>query len=63
MEHANIGPREARKRVLLGLVMATAAVGLAVVFSRAGASPGWYLALFPPFWGGTLGLLQARRKT
>ena len=62
-ELANIGPKETRKRLLMGVVMVAAGVVLAVIFSRAGVSRGWYLGLFLPFWIGTLALSQARKKT
>jgi hypothetical protein len=62
-ELANIGRREARKRLLMGVAMLAMGVVLAVVFARADTSPGWYSALFLPFWMGTLGISQARKKT
>jgi hypothetical protein len=62
-ELVNIGPKETRKRLLLGVVMIAGGVVLAVVFSRAGVSRGWYAGLFLPFWVGTLALSQARKKT
>jgi hypothetical protein len=60
---ANIGPKEARKRLLMGVVMLAMAVVLAVIFTHAGVSRGWYSVLFLPFWMGTLGISQARKKT
>jgi hypothetical protein len=60
---ANIGPKEIRKRLLMGVVMVAAGVVLAVGFSRADVNRGWYAGLFLPFWLGTLGLSQARKKT
>jgi hypothetical protein len=62
-ELANIGPKETRKRLLIGVAMLAVGVVLAVVFAHAGVSRGWYAALFLPFWMGTLGISQARRKT
>ena len=59
----NIGPKETRKRLLLGAVLVAVGVVLAVVFSHAGVSRGWYSALFLPFWTGTLAICQARKKT
>jgi hypothetical protein len=59
----NIGPKETRKRLLLGAVLVAVGVVLAAIFSHAGVSRGWYLALFLPFWMGTLALSQARKKT
>jgi hypothetical protein len=62
-EFVNIGPKETRKRLLMGVVMVTAGVVLAIIFSRASVSRGWYSGLFLPFWMGTLALCQARKKT
>jgi hypothetical protein len=59
----NIGPKEIRKRLILGAVLVAAGVVLTVVFSHAGVSPGWYAALVLPFWIGTLALYQFRKKT
>jgi hypothetical protein len=62
-ELANIGPKEARKRLLMGVAMLVLGVVLTVVFAHADVSRGWYAALFLPFWIGTLALSQARKKT
>jgi hypothetical protein len=62
-ELVNIGPKETRKRLLLGGVLVAVGVVLSVIFSHAGVSRGWYSALFLPFWTGTLALYQARKKT
>ena len=59
----NIGPKETRKRLLMGLAMLATGVVVAVVFAHADVGRGWYAALFLPFWIGTLGLSQARKKT
>ena len=37
-EFVNIGPKETRKRLLMGVVMVTAGVVLAIIFSRTGVS-------------------------
>ena len=63
IELANIGPREIRKRLLMGVAMLAVGVVLAVIFTHAGVSRGWYAVLFLPFWMGTLGISQARKKT
>jgi hypothetical protein len=60
---ANIGPKEIRKRLLMGVAMLAMGVVLAVIFTHAGVSRGWYLVLFLPFWMGTLAISQARKKT
>jgi hypothetical protein len=62
-ELANIGPKETRKRLFMGVAMLTAGVDLAIIFAHAGVSRGWYALLFLPFWMGTLGISQARKKT
>jgi len=62
-EFANIGPKETRKRLFMGVTMLTAGVVLAIIFAHAGVSRGWYALLFLPFWMGTLGISQARKKT
>jgi hypothetical protein len=38
-------------------------VALAVIFTHIGVSRGWYAVLFLPFWIGSLGISQARKKT
>jgi hypothetical protein len=62
-ELANIGPKEIRKRQLMGAAMLALGVVMAIVFARADVSLGWYAALFLPFWLGALALSQARKKT
>jgi hypothetical protein len=62
-ELANIGPKETRKRLIMGVAMLAMGVVMAVIFTRAGVSRGWYAALFLPFWMGTLAVSQARKKT
>jgi hypothetical protein len=63
IELANIGPKETRKRLIMGVAMLALGVVLAVIFAHAGVSRGWYAALFLPFWMGTLAISQARKKT
>jgi hypothetical protein len=60
---ANIGPKEIRKRLLMGVAVLAVGVVLAVIFMHAGVSSGWYAVLFLPFWMGTLPLSEARKKT
>lgn len=62
-DEANIGPRERRKRRLLGIVSLTVAVGVAFVLVVFGAGRWWRLVVFFPLWFAGLGLLQAREKT
>ena len=62
-ELANIGPKETRKRLLMGVAMLAMGVVLAVIFTHADVSRWWYSVLFLPFWMGTLAISQARKKT
>jgi hypothetical protein len=62
-EFANIGPKETRKRLLMGIVLLGLGIVLAVIYTRADVSRGWYAALFLPFWIGSLAVSQARKKT
>ena len=62
-ELANLGPKEIRKRQLMGVAMHALGVVLAVVFARADVRRVWYATLFLPFWIGTLAVSQARKKT
>ena len=62
-ELANIGPKETRKRLLMGLAMLALGVVLAVVLAHSGVGRRWYAALFLPFWMGSLPVSQARKKT
>ena len=60
---ANIGPRERRKRLGVGivaLVVGVASSGFSVYF---GARPAWSLLLFFPFFIGALSYFQSRDKT
>ena len=59
----NIGPREQRKRRLLGIVALTVGVATAFVLVIYDA-PRWSRGVvFFPIWMAGLGLLQAREKT
>ena len=63
VEVANIGPKETRKRLAIGVAMLATGIVLAVIFADADVSRGWYSVLFLPFWMGTLAVSQARKKT
>jgi hydrogenase-4 membrane subunit HyfE len=59
---SNIGPRETRKRRIVGWVALACGVAAAAVLLAAGA-PRWArLGVALPFWAAALGLLQAREK-
>jgi hypothetical protein len=59
-EASNIGPREIRKRALLGSVLLIAAVLGGAAMIRFKVNPLWRYFMFLPLWGGLLGVLQAR---
>ena len=59
----NIGPRERRKRRLMGVVALTVGVGVACVLVVYGAPRLYRLIIFFPIWMAGLGLLQSREKT
>ncbi len=62
-EAVNIGPRERRKRRVLGIVALTVGVSVAFVLVVAGVPRPFRLVVFFPIWMAGLGLLQAREKT
>jgi hypothetical protein len=63
MEAVNIGPRERRKRRVMGVAALAAGAGLAFALV-ASAAPWWSRAVvFFPVWLAALGLLQAREQT
>jgi hypothetical protein len=59
----NIGPREQRKRRLMGLVALTAGVAAAFVLVTTDAPRALRLVVFLPIWIAGLGLMQARERT
>jgi hypothetical protein len=59
----NIGPREIRKRRLMGIIALTIGVGLAFVLIIFEAPRLLRLVIFLPLWIAGLGLFQAREKT
>jgi hypothetical protein len=59
---ANIGPREARKRRLMGIAALTAGVGLAFLSVIFQAPRVLRLIVFFPIWIAGLGLFQARDR-
>ena len=59
----NIGPRERRKRLTLGIAALVFGVGLVALFVVADAARAWRLLAALPFWGAALGYFQARDKT
>ena len=59
----NLGPKETRRRLVMGIVMLVVGVAAAAFFAVAGVDRPWRLVLFLPFWMAGAGLLQARAKT
>lgn len=59
----NLGPKETRKRLVMGAVMLAAGVGIAAALVFAGTLRWWRLVVFFPFWMAALGLFQAKEKT
>ena len=59
----NIGPREQRKRRVLGIVSLTVGVSLAFLLVVLGAPRLARLVVFFLVWIAGLGLLQSREKT
>lgn len=62
-ELANIGPKEIRKRRVMGAAVLVLGIAMAVIFAHADVRSGWYATLFLPYWIGALALCQARKKT
>ncbi len=59
----NIGPRGRRRRLGLGLLTLALGAGLMASLVALGARPAWLLLALPLFFGGLLGILQAREGT
>jgi hypothetical protein len=59
----NLGPKQTRKRLVMGVVMLAAGIGIAVALIVGGSDCWWRLAVFFPFWMAGLGLFQAKEKT
>ncbi len=62
-EAINIGPREVRKRRMMGIAALAAGVALAFALVALQAPRLSRLAVFLPIWIAGLGLFQAREKT
>ena len=59
----NLGPKETRKRLLMGALMLAVGLGIAIALVLAGVNPWWRIGLFLPFWMAALGFFQAKEKT
>jgi hypothetical protein len=62
-EAINLGPREQRKRRVMGIVALTVGVALAFLLVVLQAPRLARLVVFFPIWIAGLGLLQSREKT
>ena len=59
----NIGPREERKRLIMGIVALAVGLGIAAGLMVIGVDRWWRLGLFFPFWIAALGIFQALEQT
>ena len=59
----NIGPRERRRRLIVGAVMFAIAVAVTAGLLLAGAPRAWRLFVLFPAWVGALGVMQVKEKT
>ncbi|HET7854061.1 MAG TPA: hypothetical protein VFM04_06365 [Candidatus Methylomirabilis sp.] len=59
----NIGPKEERKRLIMGIATLAAGLGIAAGLIVIGVDRWWRLGLFLPFWFGALGIFQALEAT
>jgi len=59
----NIGPKEANRRLMPGVVMGIIGLAIYLAFLILNVSIWWNLILFFPFMGFFIGYLQAKKKT
>jgi uncharacterized membrane protein len=59
----NIGPRERRRRLMVGIAMFAIAVLVAAGLVLADAPRAWRLFVLFPAWVGSIGVFQAKEKT
>lgn len=60
---ANINLEERRKRLAGGVIAFVISLAVLAALMATGTSRWWRLALFPLFWGATVGFFQWRDKT
>ena len=63
MSAGNLGPKEARKRMIFGAVMLALAVALTIAFYFFDARGPLLLVLVLPVWLGALGIFQGQANT
>jgi hypothetical protein len=59
----NIGPRERRRRLFVGIAMFALVVLVAAGLMLADAPRAWRLLVLVPAWVGSIGVFQAKEKT
>lgn len=59
----NIGPRERRKRLVVGLAMLAVTAVLGAILIATGTPRVWRLATIAPAWVAGVGLFQVRERT
>ncbi len=59
----NIGPRERRRRLMVGIAMFAIVVLLTAGLVLADAPRAWRLFVLFPAWLGSIGVFQAKEKT
>ena len=59
----NIGPKESRKRLILGVVMLAVGIGIGTALIFTDLNRWWRTILFFPLWLAALGFFQAKEKT
>ena len=59
----NIGPRERRRRLIVGIAMFVIAGTVAALLVAAGAPRAWRVFVLFPAWVGSIGVFQAKEET
>jgi len=59
----NIGPKESRKRLILGIFMLIITIGVLIIMIMVDMGRLWRIFLLIPFTMSMLGFLQAKEKT
>ena len=59
----NIGPRERRRRLIVGIAMFVIVGVVATLLVASGAPRPWRLFVLFPAWVGSIGVFQVKEKT